>query len=97
MNAGSSGGGVESCISDICDRLRKNQPYLNLLKSILLHKIIASYIQEVYLWTVSLLPNVSGSAFWRAYCQPCDVMIKRMVPMKGTNWVAIRFEPNVPA
>ena len=75
----------------ICDWLCKNQLRTYVCTKSKIHSIAQdySYTQEVSI-TVSLLPNV---LFWRASRQPCDVMVKRMVAIEGTNWVAMSHHP----
>ena len=33
-----------------------------------------------------------GLLFWRVFCQPCDVTVKRMAPIEGTNWAGHDLE-----
>ena len=44
-----------------------------------------SYTQEVSIHCVSLA-NLSGSAFLESNFRPCNVVAKRMAPLKNTNW-----------
>ena len=46
-----------------------------------------SYTQELAIHAQCLY--CTGLLFWRAFCQPCDVTIKRMAPIEGTNLVAM--------
>ena len=76
---------VRACVC-VWPALQKPAMFTLKLKSILLHKIMATL--KKYLCTVSLLPNVSR---WRGFFWSCDVTVRRMEPIEGTNWVAMSW------
>ena len=47
-----------------------------------------SYTQEVSMHSVST-PISVGLLFWKGFCRPCNVTVKRMAPIEGTNCVAM--------